>query len=61
MRNNYFVPPEDRPRDTEPPPSWPELVDEQWALFCGEDARTTLIPLPQEQARLLELMEKVNG
>lgn len=49
MRNNYFVAPENRPRLTPVPRSYPELVDEQWAALCGEEERTTLIPTPQEQ------------
>ena len=31
------------------PPSYPELVDEQWSALCGEDERQTLIPMPQAQ------------
>lgn len=36
-------------RDTLIPPSYPELVDEQWSLYCGEEERTTVRPMPQDQ------------
>jgi len=49
MRNHYFMPPEPRPRLTPVPRSYPELVDEQWALYCGEEERTTVLPPAQEQ------------
>ena len=49
MRNSYFIEPAPRPRLTPMPQSYPVLVDEQWALYCGEEERTTLFPAPQEQ------------
>jgi hypothetical protein len=34
------------------PPSYPDLVDEQWASICGDEERQTLIPSSRVQLSL---------